>query len=186
MDLVYVFLIALGLAMDAFAVSIANGMAMKKLKVRNMLKFGLYFGVAQGLMPVIGYFLAKQFLGSMAKYSGWIGFVLLFLIGIKMIIESVRDNEDTSHEETDISGMKMLILAIATSIDAMAVGVSFALMGNSLIQPAIIIAVVTFAVSAIGVFIGNKIGSLLKKGAGIFGGWVLILMGVKILLDQIL
>lgn len=180
-----IFLIAVGLAMDAFAVSICKGLSMKKISLKKLLIIALYFGVFQAIMPVIGYFLGESFETFVTSIDHWIALVLLSFIGINMIREAVGKSEEDNKND-DTSFKTMLILAVATSIDALAVGITFAFLETNIIIIASIIGVVTFAISAIGVIVGNKFGDKYEKRAEIFGGVILILMGIKILLEHLL
>ena len=186
MNLVTVSFVAVGLSADAFAVSVANGMAMKKFyKLYCSLLFGFYFGLFQFIMPIIGFYMGKAFSGVMESFSNWIAFGLLALIGVKMIVEALKNRKGSECPvklENILSVRNMCVLSVATSIDACAAGVSFALMRTPLLMPAVIIGVVTFCFSAAGVYIGCKVGSLLNRGAGILGGMILIFIGLKILL----
>ena len=182
MDLLTLFLLAVGLSMDAFAVSICKGLAMKKLTVKQAVIVGAWFGGFQALMPTLGYLLGTTFARFVNAVSDWIAFVLLALIGIK---ESMSKEEE---EEADASlgAKEMFILAVATSIDAFAVGVSFACMEiGSMIVPAVLfIGVITFSLSVAGVKVGNVFGTKYKAKAEMTGGIILILLGVKILLQH--
>jgi len=186
MNLVTVSFVAVGLAADAFAVSVANGIAMKKCyKMYYSLIFGFYFGLFQFIMPIVGFYMGTLFSGAIANFGDWIAFGLLALIGGKMIVETLKsgkDNECSVKMEEILSMKNMCVLAVATSIDALAVGVSFALTKTAWLLPAVIIGVIAFGFSAAGVFIGKQIGGLLNKGAGVIGGVILISIGLKILL----
>ncbi len=185
MSLLELFLIALGLSMDAFAVAVCKGLSVKKLKANHMIITGLYFGLFQGAMPLIGYFLGRIFEKYIVAFDHWIAFILLGLIGANMIRESLS----AESEECDASfGFKaMLPMAVATSIDALAVGVTFGLMPDIQIAPAVLfIAVITFALSAVGVKIGNVFGSRFKSKAEFAGGLILIAMGIKILIEHLI
>ena len=186
MNLVTVFFIAVGLAADAFAVSVANGIAMKNCySLYCSLVFGFYFGLFQFVMPIIGFYMGKLFTGALESYSGWIAFGLLAVIGAKLIYETLKnekENECSIKMGKILSIKNMSVLAVATSIDACAVGVSLALTGTPLLLPAAVIGFVAFGFSAAGVFIGKQIGGLLNKGAGVIGGVILISIGIKILL----
>ena len=176
-------LIAIGLSMDAFSVSICKGLTAKKFSWRMALVCGLWFGFFQALMPIIGYFLGAQFQEMIEAYDHWIAFGLLFLIGANMIREAVWGKEE---EQDGSLGFKtMVLLAIATSIDALAVGVSFACIQVRLWSSVLIIGSVTFLFSVSGVKIGNVFGSKYEKLAEITGGIILILIGLKILLDHL-
>lgn len=174
-------LLAVSLAMDAFAVAICKGLAMQKLTVRNMAIVGVWFGVFQALMPTIGYFLGSAFENKIAAVDHWIGFVLLAIIGINMIREALSDDEE---DTTGTLGVKeMFMLAVATSIDALAVGITFAFVDMNVPLAVILIGVITFAISMAGVKIGNVFGTKFKAKAEIAGGTVLILLGVKMLVE---
>ena len=168
--------------MDAFAVSICKGLSMKKININKIVIIALYFGIFQAIMPLIGYFLGKGFENFVTQIDHWIAFVLLLFIGANMIKDSFNDNED----ENDDTGFKtMIILAIATSIDALAIGITFAFLGTNIVLATSIIGVVTFALSAIGVIIGNRFGNRYEKVAKIIGGTILIIMGAKILCEHL-
>lgn len=187
MSIIEIILLSFGLAMDAFAVSICKGLTLKKMDWKKSLIAGGYFGVFQAIMPLIGYFLIKLFKQNEAisnfitKYDHWIAFILLIIIGINMIVESF------AKEEVDGNfGFKtMFVLAIATSIDALSVGITFATMelAINIYWTVLIIGGITFILSALGVFIGNVFGLKFKQPAEIVGGVVLILIGLKILLN---
>lgn len=187
MSIIEIILLSFGLAMDAFAVSICKGLTLKKMDWKKLLIAGGYFGVFQAIMPLIGYFLIKLFKQNEAisnfitKYDHWIAFILLIIIGINMIVESF------AKEEVDGNfGFKtMFVLAIATSIDALSVGITFATMelAINIYWTVLIIGGITFILSALGVFIGNVFGLKFKQPAEIVGGVVLILIGLKILLN---
>ena len=176
------FILAVGLSMDAFAVSVCKGLSVKKLRPKHMLIAGLYFGGFQALMPLIGYFLGVQFQALIQDFDHWIAFVLLSLIGANMIKES-RESAD---ELNDSFGVKaMLPLAVATSIDALAVGVTFAFLQVNIVSAVSFIGVTTFILSAVGIRIGNIFGAKYKSRAELVGGIVLILMGLNILLEHL-
>ena len=177
------FLTAIGLSMDAFAVAICKGLSVPKTTVRQMLCAGLYFGGFQSLMPLLGWLCGAQFEKYITRYDHWIAFVLLVVIGGNM----VRESFDRSVEKTDPSfGVKaMLPLAVATSIDALAVGVSFAFLQVDIVPAVLFIGGITFAFSAVGVRIGNVFGAAYKSRAELVGGVILILMGTKILLEHL-
>ncbi len=185
MSFVSLFIIAIGLSMDAFAVSVCKGLAMTKMNFRHATVIGLYFGGFQALMPMIGYFVGVQFEDKITSFDHWIAFVLLAIIGGNMIKESFSKEESKS---TATVGFKeMLVLAIATSIDALATGVMFAfLISTSAMFCAIgMIGITTFILSVIGVKIGNLFGSKYKSRAEFTGGVILVAMGVKILLEHL-
>ena len=183
MTFIELLLIAIGLSMDAFSVSICKGLTTKKFSWRMALVCGLWFGFFQVLMPIIGYFLGAQFQEMIEAYDHWIAFSLLFLIGANMIREAVWGKEES--QDGSLGFKTMLLLAIATSIDALAVGVSFACIRVKLWSSVIVIGLTTFAFSVLGVKIGNVFGSKYEKSAEIIGGIMLILIGLKILLEHL-
>ena len=184
MSFVEILLIGIGLSMDALSVSICKGLTIKQFSWKIALTCGFWFGFFQALMPVIGYFLGEQFEQYITAVDHWIAFGLLFLIGANMIREALSRKED---EPSDSSlGFKtMLLLAIATSIDALAVGISFACIQVKIWSSVLIIGVTTLMFSIAGVKIGNAFGSKFEKSAGIIGGIILILIGLKILLEHL-
>jgi putative Mn2+ efflux pump MntP len=185
LDVFTVFAVAIGLAADAFAVSVANGIVMKdNYKIYYSLIFGLYFGLFQFIMPLIGYFTGSLFSESFEHFSNWVAFGLLFFIGAKMVYEALKneaENEIIADLKHMVSVRNMCFLAIAVSIDAGAVGVSFAFTGTPLLQSSIIIGVVAFVGSAFGVYLGYKAGELISKGAGVVGGVILVLIGFSMI-----
>lgn len=197
MDIVSVLFIAAALAMDAFSVSITSGMVLKKVKVSASSKIGLFFGVFQFVMPCIGYFLGSAFASLITSFDHWIAFILLGFIGGKMLYEAIKDDEkEEENIKNPLDNKLLTMLAIATSIDALAVGVTFATMGMQVVSPctfsqlallqsAGIIGVVAFLISVIGVHIGGKCGNLFGNKAEILGGIVLIGIGVKILIEHL-
>ena len=185
MSFVELLLIAIGLSMDAFSVSICKGLTTKKFSWRMALVCGLWFGFFQALMPIIGYYLGAQFQEMIEAYDHWIAFGLLFLIGANMIREVIWGKEEEDKENGALDFKTMLLLAIATSIDALAVGVSFACIQVKLWSSVIIIGVTTFLFSVLGVKIGNVFGSKYERSASIIGGIILILIGLKILLEHL-
>lgn len=190
MNLFELFIIAVGLSMDAFAVSICKGLSLQKLRFKNALTVGLYFGIFQGGMPLIGYILGIQFQDKITAFDHWIAFVLLGIIGLKMIKEALEKEPEHEIASDDVSeelGFKnMTILAIATSIDALAVGVTFAFLNVNIIPAVSFIGIVTLVLSMVGVKIGNIFGTKYKSKAELAGGIILILMGSKILLEHLL
>lgn len=179
------FLLAVGLSMDAFAVSVCKGLAMRKATLKAELTCGLWFGGFQALMPLIGFFLGSLFAEAIQAFDHWIAFGLLVLIGGNMLKEALgpKDEEEAS---ADLSVKTMFIMAVATSIDALAVGISLAMAGNvNIFQAVSLIGVTTFLLSAVGVAIGNVFGSRYEKRAEIAGGIILILLGTKILLEHL-
>lgn len=181
MGILELFLIAVGLSMDAFAVSVCKGLSLGKINWKHMCIAGLWFGGFQGLMPLIGYFFCGLFTDFINSFSYWIAFGLLLLIGGNMIKEALSKDE----EEVDASMTvkSMFVLAIATSIDALAVGVSFACMKVQSVWAMLFIGVITFALSAVGVKVGSIFGAKYKSKAEFAGGLVLVIIGVKILLE---
>ena len=183
MTLIELFILAVGLSMDAMAVSICKGLSVQKLKPRHALITGLYFGGFQAGMPLIGYFLGRSFQSYIESVDHWIAFVLLALIGANMIKESFGAAEECN---CSFCPKAMLPMAVATSIDALAVGVTFALLPDVNITAAVsFIGVITFTLSAVGVYVGNFFGARFKSKAELTGGIVLILMGGKILLEHL-
>ena len=184
MTFIELLLIAVGLSMDAFSVSICKGLTTKKFSWRMALICGLWFGLFQALMPIIGYFLGAQFQELIEAYDHWIAFGLLALIGANMIREALsKKEEESTNGALDVK--TMFLLAIATSIDALAVGVSFACIQVELWSSVAVIGLTTFLFSVLGVKIGNVFGSRYEKSAGIVGGIILILIGLKILLEHL-
>ncbi len=183
MSILELFILAVGLSMDAMAVSVCKGLSVRQLKVRHAVITGLYFGGFQAAMPLIGYFLGRQFRSYIVAFDHWIAFVLLVAIGANMLKESFGEAEEVN---ASFSPRAMLPMAIATSIDALAVGVTFAFLPDTNIMAAVsFIGVITFALSMLGVWIGHLFGSRFKSGAERLGGIVLILMGFKILLEHL-
>ena len=175
-------MVALSLSADAFAVSVCKGLSLKRIKLSHCLIVGLYFGVFQAAMPLIGYLIASTVASRISEFSFYIAFGLLFLIGLNMIREALS-GDDSCPADTSLSPKAMIPLAIATSIDALAVGVSFALISVSIIPAVSIIGAVTLTVCAAGVRIGSFVGEKFHKIAGVIGGSVLVIMGIKILLE---
>ena len=188
MTLLSLFSIAVGLAMDAFAVTITNSMSYKKSVVRFGIISAFAFGLAQGIMPIIGWLAGQMFLSVISRYDHYIALILLSIIGVHMIIEAVKELKEGDIEITNkktTTSFKIIFLqAIATSIDALAVGISFAALQINIVFASIIIAVVTFIICVVGIFIGKKIGELLKGKAEVFGGIVLILIGIKTFVEH--
>ena len=184
MNFLSLLMLAVGLSMDAFAVAVCKGLALKKITFRHALIVGLWFGIFQALMPLLGYLLAAQFKDAIAAYDHWIAFVLLVLIGGNMIREALFEKEEA---ETDsaLSFRSMLPLAVATSIDALAVGVTFAFLDVRIVPSVTLIGITTLILSMIGVKAGSLFGAKYEKKAEIFGGVILILLGVKTLLEHL-
>ena len=181
MDLLTLFLLAVGLSMDAFAVSICKGLAMKKLTVKQAVIVGAWFGGFQALMPVIGYCLGSAFSGLVDSIDHWIAFVLLVLIGINMIKESFEEEK----QNDDFSWKTMMMLAIATAIDALAVGITFSFESINIFMAISMIGATTFIIASAGVYIGHIFGNKYQQKAQITGGIILILIGIKILIEGI-
>ena len=182
MSLIELFLIAVGLSMDAFAVAVCKGLAMPKMSWKGAAIVGLYFGGFQALMPFLGYLLGAGFKDAISAYDHWVAFILLALIGGNMIRESREDEEES--RDASLSFRSMVLLAIATSIDALAVGVTLAFLDVPLLSSVCFIGVVTFCLSLVGVKAGNVFGCKYKSKAEFVGGLVLILIGLKILLEH--
>ena len=183
MNLMELFLIAVGLAMDAFAVSICRGLAMKEMDKKLAFTLAAFFGGFQALMPLLGWIFGSQFASMIQEFDHWIAFILLLIIGFEMLKEGL------SHEEEEVKSVtslkEILMMAIATSIDALAVGVTFSFLEVSIVKAITVIGVITFAISLAGVKIGNVFGIKYKQRAEIFGGLVLIGIGTKILLQHL-
>lgn len=205
MDFLSVFVIGIGLSMDAFAVSVCKGLSMKKIKVLHLILIAFSFALFQFAMPIIGYYLCVQFESYIVSFDHWIAFVLLGFIGGKMIYEACKKEEEKIEiktiekvdekqlqkegkkleEKQNLDIKELLILSVATSIDALAVGITFAFFDFNIFGAGAIIGVTTFILCSFGVFIGNFFGSKFKKPAEIIGGVILILMGLKILLEHL-
>lgn len=182
-----ILMIGIGLSMDAFAAAVCKGLSMRKATIENVLIIGLFFGGFQALMPAIGYFLGKQFEEYIISVDHWIAFVLLAFIGGKMIFDVIKgdDCEDSCTCQTRLNIREIFVLAIATSIDALAVGISFAFLRVQIESAVLVIGITTFVLSSIGVVIGNKFGARYKNKATLTGGIILILIGAKILLEHL-
>lgn len=183
MGLIEITLIGIGLAMDAFAVSVCKGLSMKKMNWKNAIIIAIYFGVFQALMPVIGYFLGSTFEEIVTSIDHWIVFILLLAIGGNMIKESFDHEDEKKNDKVDFK--TMIVLAIATSIDALAVGITFAFFDINILEAIFIIGIVTFLLALVGVQIGNKFGDKYQNKAEFLGGLILILLGLKILLEHL-
>ena len=177
------FILAVGLSMDAFAVSVCKGLSMQKMRMKNALTVGIYFGGFQALMPAIGYFLGYQFRTVITRFDHWIAFILLGIIGFNMAKEAFSKSEEEM--DCSVSPGNMALLAIATSIDALAIGVTFAFLNVQIIPAVSFIGIVTFALSIAGVRIGNVFGIRYKSKAELAGGIILITMGLKILIEHL-
>ena len=182
------FLLGVGLSMDAFAVSVCKGLGMRKLNKKQALIIGLYFGGFQALMPFVGWLLGSQFQKYITSIDHWIAFILLGFIGGKMMIEAVREwNEEEVVDVMDapIDHKNMLVLAVATSIDALTVGITFAFLGTPIVEAITLIGITTMVISIAGVVVGNFFGSRYKSKAEFIGGLILVLLGLKILLEHL-
>lgn len=182
-DLLTLLTLAVGLAMDAFAVSICKGLAMREKVLKKGIIVGLWFGGFQALMPTIGFFLGTQFKDQITSIDHWIAFVLLGLIGINMVKEALSNDEEQADDS--IAVKEMFMLAVATSIDALAVGITFAFLNVHIVSAASMIGVCTFLISFAGVKIGNIFGTKYKSKAELAGGIILILLGFKILFEHL-
>lgn len=182
LGIIELFVLAVGLSMDAFAVSVCKGLSLGKINKKHMILAGAWFGGFQALMPLLGYYLGKFFTDAITEYDHWIAFILLVIIGGKMIKESFDGDE---HMDGSMTVRSMLLLAVATSIDALAVGVTFAFLRVSIIPAVSFIGAVTFVCSAVGVKIGSIFGTRYKARAELCGGIILIIIGGKILLEGI-
>lgn len=186
MDIITLLLIAVGLAMDAFSVSVTDGIILKNLKVKQAAKISLYFGAFQFGMLYLGYLLGGTFASYISAFDHWIAFVLLMLIGGKMFYEAVFSKEEEKEDiKNPLSNKTLTVLAIATSIDALAVGVSFAAMSVDIVFAASVVGIVAFVFSFGGTYIGNKCGNLFGNKSEIIGGVVLMGIGVKILIEHL-
>ena len=185
MELWEIMFLAAGVSMDAFAAAICKGMSARDAENKHSLLTGIFFGGFQAFMPLAGYYLGKSFSGYITTFDHWISFALLFIIGAKMIRESRDSKDDESHCDEVFSLKSLTILAIATSIDALAVGVTFAFLDVSIIPSVTIIGVTTFLFSYFGVRIGTALGSRMQKLAELFGGAILIFIGLRILLTHL-
>ena len=187
MDIVELFLIAVGLSMDAFAVSVGKGLGMRRLDMHQAIVIALFFGGFQALMPVAGWFLGAQFAQYVTSVAHWIAFALLAFIGGKMLWDAFHEDAGDDGDGDGAVGLaELVMLAVATSIDALAVGVSFAFLEVSIAPSAALIGVTTFVISLAGVAIGHAFGSRWEKPATVAGGLILILIGVKIVADRFL
>lgn len=186
MGFVELLLIGIGLSMDAFAVAVCKGLNMRKVNKVHCLIIALFFGGFQALMPLIGWALGMQFEQYITSVDHWIAFILLAFLGGKMIVEALKeDEEEINKTESRLNIRELFVLAVATSIDALAVGITFAFLDVDILPAITIIGCTTFVLSVIGVFIGNIFGSRYKSKAELAGGIILVLLGVKILLEHL-
>lgn len=188
MDFISLLFIAFSLAMDAFSVAITDGMTIKNLKFRNALKIGAFFGIFQAIMPCIGWLLGCGFINYIKAVDHWVAFGLLGFIGVNMIVESIKGDDEKADDSNPLDNKVLAVLAVATSIDALAVGITFASVGTfiSIWVSAAIIGIVAFVCSVCGVYIGRKSGHLFGNRAELIGGTVLILIGLKILIEHLI
>ena len=186
MGFLELFLIGVGLSADAFSVSVCKGLNMRRLNIGHAYIIALFFGGFQAVMPLIGYFLGVGFSKYIESFDHWIAFVLLAFIGGQMVIEAVKEKDEDEEEKSDVLKMgELTVLAVATSIDALAVGITFAFLKVNIFFSILIIGVTTFALSLGGVLLGNRFGAKYKNKAEIAGGVILILIGLKILLEHL-
>ncbi len=179
-------MLGFGLAMDAFSVSVSDGMLLGKIKLKNAAKIALFFGFFQFLMPVLGYLAGTTFSGIIEAYDHWVAFALLGIIGGKMIFEAFSEKDEDTPKANPLGFKTLLILAVATSIDALAVGITFATINTPVLISSAIIGIVTFFISLSGVYLGSKCGDIFGNKAEIAGGVILILIGAKILIEHTL
>lgn len=184
MSIIEIALIGVGLAMDAFAVSICKGLAMRRMNYKKAIIIAAFFGVFQALMPALGYVLGTTFANKIAAIDHWIAFILLALIGANMIKEALSSDDDECQDDSLRLG-DLIMLSIATSIDALAVGITFAFFNVSLLLSVSMIGIITFIICVIGVKVGNLFGEKYKSKAELAGGLILIVMGAKILIDHL-
>ena len=185
MSTIKLLFIAVGLSADAFAVSVAEGVALEEVRGRHMLRLSMMFGLFQGLMPILGWSLGQAMRGFIEPFDHWVAFALLALIGGKMVADALLGFE-TGAGRAESRGLRLLVLAVATSIDALAVGMSIAMLRVHIWTPALVIAAVTGVLCAIGVHAGKSIGTRIGRRAEVVGGFMLIGVGVKVLLDHLL
>lgn len=186
MGFLEIFLIGIGLSADAFSVAVCKGLNMRKLNLKHAYIIALFFGGFQAIMPLIGYLLGTNFADYIEAFDHWIAFVLLGFIGGKMAIEAIRDNGEDEEEKTDVLKIgELTVMAVATSIDALAVGITFAFLKVNILLSVLLIGVTTFALSLAGVLLGNRFGAKYKSKAELAGGIILVLIGVKILLEHL-
>jgi putative Mn2+ efflux pump MntP len=176
--------ISVGLAMDAFAVAIATGLSLGTVTPRHVFRLAFHFGLFQFLMPIIGWYAGSQLAGFIQQYDHWVAFVLLTYVGGKMLWEAFESQEAENQDPT--RGLRLLTLSVATSIDALAVGLSLAMIGVSIWIPSVVIGVITAGLTALGITFGNRIGARWERWAEILGGIVLLLIGIRILVSHLL
>ena len=184
MTLVELILVAVGLAMDAFAVSVTKGLSMKKINHVHGAVTAFFFGAFQMAMPIIGYYLSSSFSTRIQSIGHWVAFVLLCFIGVRMIMESREDSSESFSDRLDFK--ELVMLSVATSIDAMAVGVTFAFMKVNVLSSSLVIGIITFFISLAGIYIGHAFGTRYRSRAEVFGGLILIAIGIKILVEGLM
>lgn len=177
--------LGVGLAMDAFAVATSTSLMLRQVSKRQVFRFGFHFGLFQAMMPIIGWFAGKTVHEYIAAWDHWVAFGLLAFIGFKAIVDTILRGEEPALEHDPTRGLSLVVFSVATSIDALAVGLSLALVGVAIWTPALVIGVVTSLLTTLGMLIGARIGARLGRGAAIFGGVVLILIGVRILVSHL-
>lgn len=182
MGIIEIILTSFALSMDALATSISKGLAIEKINIKRSLIIALYFGIFQSIMPIIGFLLCNNFEYLITNIDHWIAFILLTSIGAKQLFETITDN---SNINSNINFKTMLPLAIATSIDALAVGITLSFLKTNILIPSLIIGLITLIISFIGVLIGNKVGNKYEKKSKILGGIILIIIGIKILIEHL-
>ena len=185
MSIIEVFLIGIGLSMDAFAVSVGKGLGMRKVDYRTSFELAISFGLFQALMPVLGWALASSFASAIESVDHWVAFGLLAIIGGKMIYDGIRGEEDEEESAEAVSFVELMVLSVATSIDALAIGITFAALGVSPFPAVVIIGVTTFVLSLVGVAIGNRFGARYERAAEVFGGVILVCIGIKVLVEHL-
>jgi len=183
MKLIDIFLISISLAMDSFAVSVSKGLQLKRIKFSQIITVGLYFGLFQALMPIIGFFLGNSFKNFITAIDHWIAFVLLTTIGFNIIISTITNSPQNHNDKLDFK--TMFILSLATSIDALAIGITFSFLDVNLPLAITSIGLTAFSLSALGIIIGHKFGQKTEKKAEIIGGLILMFIGLKILLEHL-
>ncbi len=183
MGVLELILLSIGLAMDAFSVSVCKGLGMKKLDVKSGIVIASFFGAFQAAMPLLGYLLSNSFTKYISSYSHWVAFTLLAVIGGKMLVESITEKEEDSEVDFSLNIKEVLLLAVATSIDALAVGIVFSAGEIRPYIPVLVIGAITLVLSFAGVAIGHKFGGKYERKAGIAGGTILVFIGLKLLLD---
>lgn len=185
MGISYLFILAVSLSMDAFAVAICKGLAIGKIRVRQAALVGLYFGAFQALMPTAGYLLGISFREYIESFDHWIAFGLLAFLGIRMVIEALRGCDDDDEVSSSLGVREMMLLAVATSIDALAAGISLSVLNANITIAASFIGIITFTLSFLGVYVGGVFGEKFKKPAEIVGGVTLFILGLKVLIEHL-